>query len=392
VSSPSFAILGSADLEYDGGGERNALQTSKIAKKMGFDVTIFGSGCEYERNNHIAVNEVNYVKNAFKFDIFGKKSILRLTHSKSTGLIGLFRFRRIYNIVKGYDYYYFQNPNFLFRNFSMYARKSSFTHHIILANHGSYFEILGQRNNPAYRLVLRFLNRLIFKSIDRSITVQVQNSFQYDFYRKMGFNNIHLIPQSSVNFDDFRVEESRGFNVVFLNKLTKNKGSKLLMKILKDSDEDIKFHIVGLDTKRYAKKIKKNNVIFYGQVSEEEKRNILAKSDVMINCSEYESLSISSIEGLASGLPIISTRTSGLVYIRDVMGENVIIIDRNTKDFLTEINRLRKLKEKDPMEYLMLRKKIKEKASLYFDVRIIEEAMKSMIGSMKLEREEVLFQ
>ncbi|WP_061950910.1 hypothetical protein [Acidiplasma cupricumulans] len=60
----------------------------------------------------------------------------------------------------------------------------------------------------------------------------------------------------------------------------------------------------------------------------------------MINLSKYESLSITSIEGLASGLYIIAPKISGLEYIKS-MTEYMSIVKRNYISYINEIKRIK---------------------------------------------------
>ncbi|WP_061950908.1 hypothetical protein [Acidiplasma cupricumulans] len=108
-------IIGSADLKYDGGGERNAVQIAEILMRMGYDVTLMGSGYPFIRKNNVNV-KFNYIENAFSDDIFSNRHLMKLTNGISMGFIGLFSFNKIWEKIKDYDLYYFVTPNFIFRN------------------------------------------------------------------------------------------------------------------------------------------------------------------------------------------------------------------------------------------------------------------------------------
>ncbi|PYB68462.1 hypothetical protein DMB44_03735 [Thermoplasma sp. Kam2015] len=390
MASEKFVVLGGSNLEYDGGGERSAIQIATIAERLGYDVTILGSGSEFERKN-INTGNITYIKDAFKHDPFANRLILKITHNISVGLIGLIKRRRTYEIIKSYDFYYFQNPNYLFLNLIKNETADNKTKKVILANHGTYFEILDARKNALNRFLSRVITGSIFRNIDRNIIVQAQNNYQREFYRKLGFKNIYLIPQCNIDFSKFSVKESDGFNVVFLNKITKNKGSDLLLRILKTSNDSITYHIIGKDAEHISRRINRKNVNFYGQVDEDTKRDILSRSDLMINLSKYESLSVSSIEGLASGLPIISTSTSGLLYIKDVIGDNIVISDRSVDEFLQKIYEFSSMKGDDADKYMMMRIKIRNIAKEHFDVNVIDDLLEKMLISITAKEDIPIF-
>jgi glycosyltransferase involved in cell wall biosynthesis len=383
LANQKLAILGVTDLEYDGGGERNAVQFANVASRLGYDVTIYGGGCYFERSKVVNLVNAKYIRNAFSFDFFARKSIIRLTRGISIGLVGLFGFGRIWNIVSSHDVYYFQNPNFMFKRFIESSRKQGKSPLIILANHGTYFEIL---SSPGLRILSwaeSAISRIIFKEVPRDIEVQAQNAFQYEFYKGKDFRNVKIVPQCQVDFRSYRVSEDGKFNVVFLNKLTGNKGVDLLVKILESANPDVTYHIIGFgNIDRLRKRVRNDNVIFYGQVDEKKKEDILSRCDLMINCSRYESLSISSVEGLASGLPIVGPDISGMKYIKELMGENVVIIKRDVGEYLKAIEMFHRMKADDPVSYYTNRVHIREKAYEKFDVSVIEKLLEDLLHSV----------
>lgn len=350
---------------------------------MGFEVTYLGSGSPFERKNIVNVN-FNYIKDAFYFDFFSNSKIMKMTDGSSMGLIGSFSFKKIWNIIKDYDLYYFVTPDIIFSKAVKNFKKYNYDPVIILANHGTYFEILKSKNNFFSNFLRIILNTIILRKAIGRITVQTQNNFQEEYYRSLGFDDILTIPQDNISFNDYYYMISNEFHVVFLNKLTKNKGLDLLLKIIENNKRnDIFFDIVGYGDNDYInylnKKFENKNARFFGFVDDYNKKNILAKSDVMVNCSLYESLSISAIEGLASGLTVIAPDISGINYIKNFVPEGIKIVDYDYKSYLKEIYNIYDFKN-SLNAYIELKKSIKEEAKKIFDENVISKRIEEMVN------------
>ncbi len=339
-----------------------------------------GSGAPFERKKDVKT-DFNYIKNAFYFDMFSNSKIMRISDGSSMGLIGLLSFKKIWNMIKGYDLYYFVTPDIIFSKAVKNFKKYDYDPVIILANHGSYFEILRSKNTLFGTLIKMVMDTIILRKAIGRITIQAQNLFQEDYYKSFGFNDIVTIPQDNVSFDDYYYEYSREFHVVFLNKITKNKGSKMLFDIINNNkNKNIFFDIIGYGDVDYLnKKYIDKNTKFYGFLNENEKKRILAGSDVMINCSLYESLSISSIEGLASGLMIIAPDISGIYYLKKLVPAGIKIVNYNYKNYLNAIYDAYDSK-RNIDTYMELKKCIKRDAKNVLDEKIVSNKLKNIIN------------
>ena len=376
------AIIGSQSLEFNGETERNVIQVAKIIHSLGYDVTIFTPVNFENKGKKIDSSFFAYNSTAFNRYFFGKKFILKITHGLSIGLIGALSFRDIFNKIKNYDLYYFVNPNFLFSKSMKYFYLNNTHPEIILGNHGTYFEILDRK---LYRKpLLRVLNFLIFYYAKRNtIKIQVQNDAQHSFYNSIGMppGSLLDIPQCIMDFDKYGIEPHKGFNVVFLNTFTNGKDLRILNDIIRKTDNDIDV----LDYRQNISKIKnkyviRKNITFHEYISEDTKQKILAKSDLMIDTSKYESLSIPSIEGLASGLVIVGPDISGINTLKRLVPDGVSIVEKRKPEYYIEkIDYYSHLKSADPAEFERRRELIKQEAEQQFDKTIIGRSIKGMI-------------
>ncbi len=369
-----LAIIGSMNLEFAGGGEENAKDIADLFTRQGYDVTLFGSGIPRGYDGKIKKYNFSYVPSAFPFDIMASATVLRVSNILSMGLIGIYTSRQIYEKVKGFDVYYFTSPTIMFRTVGYRLIKEGKT--VILGNHGTFFEVLDTFGTFS-RAYSRILTKLIFhKFLKNTINffVHTQNKFQSQYYRKIKCNPEYIreIPYNNVKFNSYGCFNNDEFSVVYLGRLMESKGVDMLLALEKISD--VNLHIIGkgpyLDK---LIKMKNQNTIIHGYVSSEEKVRLLADSDVMIVPSINESLSISAIEGLASGLYLIVSSTSmGPRYI--VRQDNIfgVAVARNPRTFLKEIERIKEIKDRNKTDYYREKILRRDIASKMFDARIVD--------------------
>ena len=155
---------------------------------------------------------------------------------------------------------------------------------------------------------------------------QVLNDSQLRFLCELGIRRSHifLIP-NSVDFTAYRVRRNDDrFRVLYLGRLDKLvKGSSLLMEVgrrlEKLAGRRIEFVIAGSGQAggRIATLFENSGVVkVLGQVTDEaQKVDLLSSCNLMVSFSNTEAFSISLLEGLASGLPVLSTDVSGPAYI-----------------------------------------------------------------------------
>ena len=369
------AVIGSLDIECMGGGEANTIMFANLMSELGYEVTYFGSGCTGDGGHGeflVANVRFNYFPSAYRHDFMANPYIIKTSRLLSMGLIGMFNYKKTRRMLDGFDLYYFANPTLLARR--LIPEIQSRGKRVILANHGTFFEYLGNSGNIALRMCSKILTKFLLEPLNSmdNVKIHTQNSTQTEYYKKLGFaNNIIVeIPQHNVNFDNYKISPKRdGFSVAFLGRLTESKGIDILIELAKMNPE-IEFHVMGRGPMRGALKNNdvNHNVVLHGFVTDEEKRHILASCDAMVIPSVFESLSIASIEGLASGLPLVASETAqGLRYILSKDSTFGNLVPRNSISFSLEIQRLKKRKEEMYEKYVNERELRKESVKNIFD-------------------------
>lgn len=381
-----IAILGPLDLEFMGGGETNSMMVGNMLSDLGHDVTYFGTGCPLE---NIPVEKIykkirfKYVPSAFSRDPMAHPLIVKATSLLSLGIVGAMDFSRIKSMAMEFDAVYFSIPNLLARRLTPILIKNG--KRVILANHGTFFEYFGNSRNPFFKLFQKIGEQVLIKPLSGylgKLLVHTQTSFQTSVYKHLGFDQegILEIPQNNVDFSQYITKRNSGpFTVVFLGRMVKSKGVELLSEIIK-LNPHIRFKVIGNGPllRTFMASTKNSNAEVFGYVSDREKREILGNSDLMVVPSQFDSLSISAIEGLASGLPIVASDcASGPKYILGLHEGLGTLVPRNTEAFSNCINQYWKRSISNPDMAYKQKLERRSVARSVFDVTKLENALRS---------------
>ncbi len=157
---------------------------------------------------------------------------------------------------------------------------------------------------------------LIYKK-NKIITIS-NSSFEEIKNDKLSNNDVYIV-NPGIEFYKFKkYKKNKKATVLFLNRIKKYKGIMHLLMAAKElKNQNIDFWIVGsgeyLDKAvDYAKREKLNNVIFFGKVDEERKKEIMQKSWILVNPSYKEGWGIVNIEANYFGIPVIGSNVSGI--------------------------------------------------------------------------------
>ncbi len=360
------AIIGSSNLGKNGLAEKNIKQIAETLDQLGYDVTIFTPAYPMGDNVKFKGSSCTINTNVFNFDLFARKSILKLSNGISVGLIGLFSFDLIYKNFVDYDLYYFANPDVMFSRMTRYFYLHNKKPIIILGNHGTYFEYLRRRRIE--QPLIKLFNIIIFRHLNRvDVRVQVQNDFQYNFYKKLGVpeNMIFNMPQYNLDNKIYNTGKNSGFTVVCYDNILSYRWHRLIKRIVK-SFKSVNFLIIESRNNKYGfpKSISKNNNVDVFIHSDEKSRcELLTHSDIMINLSTYEPLNSAYFEAPLSGLPLLSTNFYSSSTLSQDLDNNIVLVQKpNIIKLMEFVNYYRKMKESNPEYYAEMKKYINSKS------------------------------
>ena len=171
-----------------------------------------------------------------------------------------------------------------------------------------------------YQIYLRVQIRRIVSILRSSnnIHIQVLTDKAKAKMEKIGVpaKLIHVI-HSGINVDLYRVRNnSSEFRVVFIGRIENTqKGIKRLISVARNVnklEKSISFDVCGSGPERkLLQQCGLRNIIYHGYVDETHKLEILSKGNLSISTSNMEGFSLVILEGLYSGLPVVSTDCLG---------------------------------------------------------------------------------
>ena len=219
----------------------------------------------------------------------------------------------------------------------------------ILTQHGIYSEQIDFLHGKTIGNLTNNFERNALKWPD-AITVISKEAHEY--YTKLGFKTIQI--PNAINLKNLPQDEDRRFEkqIIFVGRLSKEKGIETIMEISKKLPNDINLLIVGSGPE--SGKIKKlsetlDNIHYLGYQTHENSIKLIRGSDILIQPSLHEGISTTILESMACKIPIIATNVGGNQELI-VHGKTGILIEPNaSKELLDSIVQLysdQTLKEK----------------------------------------------
>ncbi len=148
------------------------------------------------------------------------------------------------------------------------------------------------------------------------------------------------------NGDNFRKKYNLGKDdivVISVSRIHRSKGIDQLVKVARYFPT-LKFIIIGKDggfrkeLENLVRNLELKNIIFAGEVSEKEKIEAYAGSDIFCSPSHYEGFCISILEAMSQGCAVITSNQGGMPWV--VGNDGLIFQDNNVEDFRKKIETL----------------------------------------------------
>lgn len=211
---------------------------------------------------------------------------------------------------------------------------------MIMTCHTDYGQFIfgNRKNNPFIKGMMSNIGYILYRKTTR-LTVPSEKASKFPFLSKMK-NYINVVPNgmelekyrnkfSKNEREEFR--ESIGIDnntktLVSISRLSKEKNIRELIAFLpdlKNKYKEVKLLIVGdgpdiNNLKRMVKTLQlNNNVIFTGKIPSEDVWKYYAAGDIFVSGSTFEVHSMSYLEALANGLPLLCRKDEALKGVLD---------------------------------------------------------------------------
>lgn len=244
--------------------------------------------------------------------------------------------------------------------------------------------IIQQKNNMLNKLVINICFNLTHRII--FLSKMILDEFKPILSKRNLRKSLVIENFTALELFTPLKKEKNTINILFVGRLSKAKGFFEIISIVQDiisQVNNVVFHFCGApENEKSLFKIKMKlhelqrigHIKLHGLVYGAEKKNIFSESDIMLLPSHNEVFPITILEGLAQGLPIITTNVSVIPTI----------IEEGKNGFLIEPGDIEALKDK--LIYLLknpdLRKTMsdnnRKKAAERFDIAIALQKLKQI--------------
>ncbi|MHA1237636.1 MAG: glycosyltransferase [Candidatus Odinarchaeia archaeon] len=165
-----------------------------------------------------------------------------------------------------------------------------------------------------YGMLSRIMYRLAERYLGDVDAIIVTSKSQESFVKSLGFKNVHHIP-TGVDTNVFRPVKSKSKEnkiITYVGRISPEKNLEPLIEAFLKSNakKHAKLYIVGKGPLLPTLKAKYRDphVIFTGYIPEEEKIKLLQNTDLFVSITKMELMSISVLEAMACGVPVITSR------------------------------------------------------------------------------------
>lgn len=302
-------ILGKANPDRSNGVNQVIYGLVKYLTLLGHEVHVVGISKSMTTEFEIAQREYFEVEAFRSFDKGGFNRVKEL--ARQCDLVHMHGIWNLYNVKVG-----------------NYCRKNHIPY--IVTSHGAYLE---NNINNSNRFLKNIFNFIFQKKIfDQAIGVHTLTREEESAVLQYCPNAKTFVLPNGIDLSAFEQyywneqKDSKVIKIGYIGRLSTEKNLENLIKaisLLPDKFKgSIRLYLIGNTEGKYAKYLNDltqkmnlvDNIIFLGAKYGEEKKRILVDLDFCIHPSLTEGFSISIIEILALGVPMIITRTSNLTY------------------------------------------------------------------------------
>jgi glycosyltransferase involved in cell wall biosynthesis len=189
----------------------------------------------------------------------------------------------------------------------------------VLTQHGVYSQQISFLHGGFFGYIGGRLERYALKRVD---AVTCISKSVYEYYRGIGVNAFYI--PNAIDFNDLPSDRVRFYDrqVVFIGRVSLEKGVDTLIKSLEYLGRDVHVLIIGSGTRDMESLINSHvnrhpNLHFLGYKPRSECLKILAGSDALVLPSRFEGMPTVLLEAMALKIPIIATRIPGVLDVVD---------------------------------------------------------------------------
>lgn len=378
-SQAKVVIYSESPITYYGGGERLMIEIGNYLTELGYSVEL----CSDEntklekRISEKEVNEsINFTIKTLEFEKEGRNSYIYqpippISELMSNEKISIIFLRRI------------PTKKYLQSCLESNAK-------IILALHGIALEKIRVTSPKIilHQILMRYQLTIVSKYTRGKLMVQSLTHGVSNYLIKKGadINNIRVIANGIESERYIVGRNDKKFDIIFIGRIENlQKGVKRLKKIcnqLRKMAPEINVQIIGTGKDNRILNNLPRNATFYKNVNDSKKLELLKNANLCLITSNLEPFSIVAIESLASGLPIVSTPSSGPVEIisKDV-AFGVYPSFRAGKLTLSIIEFYNTWKL-DKEQYFAMKERISDHGKEFFDIRKMKLLYKNLVVDM----------
>lgn len=191
----------------------------------------------------------------------------------------------------------------------------------------------------------RLIESIYFKC---DIIVALSKEWKDKLEKIISGTKIRIVENFTIVPDNVAPQEKRENIIIFLGYIGERKGSYDILSVVKKviaEMQDVKFLLCGNgEVEKLRKIVKENHMEKYieltGWINNEHKKELLNRGKIYFHPSYNEGQPMSIIEGMAYGLPVISTNIGGIPSLITTGVNGYIFEPGSTSDFANAILRL----------------------------------------------------
>lgn len=343
------------DYSHGGGAEVVFNKMTQLLEEVGHKVYTFIGAKDLKSNNRTPLSylynfkSAKNLENIFKKTTFDKVIVLNYASALSPSIL---RIIKKYKVKQKYSVIY-----------------NAHDEHLICPNSGlNYFMNGKMLRLPPHSSMWSF----IFKQLDYrghtfSLLKKIQWIFAYKILRLHKVFDLIITPSNFLKYrielfypkfeslvlrnpclkepnEDYqkKIEENRPLKMVFIGRLSQEKGIEQFVEGLKKVDFDYRFDIFGSgEREEHIQKIieSSSKISLKGQVSHEYLMTILSSYDVLVLPSlMFENAPMSIVEAAAHNLKILTMNYGGMKELAEYVGNSVCMEDYSKEEITNSLN------------------------------------------------------